>query len=68
MEEGVRLTPELRRIAEEEEDQHVTLKAKEEARLVEETRLKLEEEDWRLKSEDKARLVEEARMKDEQED
>ena len=43
------------------------LKAEEEALLVEEARLKLEEEDLWLKSEDKARLFEEASMKVEQE-
>ena len=42
------------------------LKAEEEARVVEEARLKLEEEDLRLKSEDESRLVEEARLKSDQ--
>ena len=42
------------------------MKDEEEARIVEEASLKLEEEDLRLKSEDKARLIEEARLKYEQ--
>ena len=41
------------------------LKAEEEARIVEEARLKLEEDNLRIKSEDEAQLVEEARLKDE---
>ena len=44
------------------------MKAKEEARLVEDARLKSEEEDLRLNYEDRARLVEEARLKAEQEE
>ena len=40
--------------------------AEEEAHLVEEARLKSEEEDLGLKSEDEARHVEEARLKSEQ--
>ena len=40
---GVRLDLEARKIAEEE---HTWLEAEEEARLVEEARLKAEEEDW----------------------
>ena len=42
------------------------MKAKEEARLAEEVRIKSEEEDLWMKSEDKAGLVEEARLKYEQ--
>ena len=70
MEEGVRLALESRRRseAEEEQHQHTCLKAEEEARLIEEARLDLEEEDLRLKSEDKASLVEEVRLKSEQEE
>ena len=44
------------------------LEAEEEAQIVEESRLKLEEEDLRLKSEDEAHLVEEARLKSEQQE
>ena len=66
VEEGVHLALEAGRIAEEE--QHIRLKAKEEARLVEEARLKSKEKYLRLKSEDKAHLVEEARLKYEQEE
>ena len=65
--ERVLLALESRRRAEEEQQQHAQLKAKEEARLVEEVRLKLEEEDLRLNSEVRARLVEEARQKVDQE-
>ena len=39
------------------------MKAEEEARIVKEARLKLEEDDLRLKSEDEARLVEKASLK-----
>ena len=42
------------------------MKAEEEARIVKEARLKLEEDDLRLKSEDKACLIEEARLKADQ--
>ena len=45
---GVRLALESKRRSEEEEDQHQRLNAEEEAHLVEEARLKLEEEDLRL--------------------
>ena len=44
------------------------MQSEEEANLVEEARLKSEEEDLRLKSEDEACLIEEAGMKYEQED
>ena len=66
MEEGVHLALEAIRRAEEEEEKHAWLKSEEEAHIVEEARLKYEEEDLRLKYEDKARLVKEARLKDEQ--
>ena len=53
----------------EEEWEHRTrLKTEEEAHLVEETRLKLEEEGLWLKSEDEARLVEDERLKSDQEE
>ena len=42
------------------------MKAEEESRIVEEARLKLEEEDLRMKSEDEDRLVKEARLKADQ--
>ena len=42
------------------------MKAEEESRIVEEARLKLEEEDLRLKSEYEARLIEDARLKADQ--
>ena len=44
------------------------MKAEEESRLIEESRLKLEEEDLLLKSEDKAHLVVEASLEYEQEE
>ena len=44
------------------------MKAEEEAHLVEEARLKSEEEDLWLRYEDRYRLVEEARLKYEQEE
>ena len=65
MEEEVHLALKSRRRAEEGDDQHERLKAEEEARLVEELRLKSEEEDLRLGSEDEARLVVESRLKSE---
>ena len=68
VDEGVRLALELIRIAEGGEEHHTRLKAEEEARLVEESRPKLEEEGLRLRSEDEARLVEEGNMKSEQEE
>ena len=58
MEEGVRLALESRQRPEEDKDQHTLMNAEEEARLVEEAKLKSEEEDLRLKSEEEARLVE----------
>ena len=64
---GVRLTLESIWRVEDEEQQQSRLKAGEEACIVEEAGLKLEEGDLRLKSEDWARLVEEERMKAEQE-
>ena len=57
LEEGVCLSLESIRRAEEEED-HARMKAEEEACLVEEARLQSEEEDLRLKYEDEACLVE----------
>ena len=47
MEQGACLDLESRQRAEEEDQQHTRLKAEEEARLVEEARLKSEEEDYR---------------------
>ena len=55
---GSRLAHESRRRAEEEEYQHACMRAEEESPLVEEARLKSEEEYLWLKSEDKVRLVE----------
>ena len=66
--EGVRLDHKSIRIAEEEEEHHTRLKAEEEAHIIEEARLKLEEEDLRLNSEDKACLFEDSRLKYEQEE
>ena len=68
MEEGVGLALESRRRVEEDEENHTWLKAEERASIVEEARLKLEEEELRLKSEDEARLVEETKLKSEQEE
>ena len=67
VEEGVRLSLEARRRAEEEED-HTRIESEEEARLVEEARLKYgeEEEDYaRIEAEEEARLVGETRLKSE---
>ena len=66
VEEGFRLALELRR--RKVGEQHEPLKAEEEARLVEEARLKSEEEDLRMKSKDEARLVEEARLNSDKEE
>ena len=66
VEEGVRLTLEAGRRSEEEE--HARLNYEEEARRIEEARLKYEEDYLRLKAKDEARLVEEARLKYEQEE
>ena len=66
MEEGFRLDLEAVHISEDEK--HERLKAEEEASIVEEARLKYEEEDLLLKAEDEALLVKEARLKVEQEE
>ena len=79
LEEGLRLSLEVRPIAEEE---HTRLEAEEEARLVEQASLKSEEEqytrlearlkdeeeeeDLLLKAKEEAQLTEEARMKEEE--
>ena len=64
MEEGVCISLEVGQILEKEK--HARMKAKEEACIIEEERLKSEESDLFLKSEDKARLVEEAGLKSDQ--
>ena len=66
VEEGVRLALDLRRRAEDKEDQNTRLNTEEEETLVGKARMKSEEEDLRLKSEDKTRFVEKKRLKDEQ--
>ena len=63
VEEGLRLALDARRI--EEEEEHTRIESEEEARFVEEERLKSEEEEenLRLKAEEEARLDEGARVK-----
>ena len=56
------------RRADEEQQHHARLKAEEEGRIVEKSRLKSEEEDLRLMYEDEARLIEDAMLKAEQEE